>query len=138
MSIEEKVKLEHLQVLTDMWADFKSKENEFKEKRLKIESEAYDFLQDKLEIKGTYTAPTDLQITTGEDEKWNQKEVAKLKKQFDDGELNDIAFFPFDIEYKANNAKLKLLKEKDKKLFYKIFGEALTTKPKRPSFKIKK
>jgi len=138
MSIEEKVKLEQLQSLTDMWADCKKRENEFKEKRLKIEREAYDFLKDKLKTKGTYTSDTNLQITTGEDEKWNQLEIIKLKEQFDNNEIIDLPFFPFDIEYKPNNAKLKLLKETDEKLFYKIFSKALTTKPKKPSFKIKK
>ena len=138
MSIEEKIKLEQLQSLTDLWNQYKAKENEFKEKRVKIENEAYDFLKDKLKDRGTYTAETNLQVTTGEDEKWTQVEIIKLKNMFDNGELNTLPFFPFDVEYKPNNAKLKLLKETDEKQFYKVFGEALTTKPKKPSFKIKK
>lgn len=138
MSIEELVKLEQLESLTDMWVDYKKRENEYKEKRLQIEDEAIAFLQDKLKEKGTYTAETNLQITTGEDEKWSQSEIAKLKEQFDNGELNHLPFFPFDIEYKPNSAKIKLLKETDEKLFYKTFSDALTTKPKKPSFKMKK
>jgi len=138
MSLEEKVKEEQLQSLTDMWSANKQKESEAKQARLKVEGEIEAFLADKLKEKGTYTAPTNIQLTTGESESWQQDEVSKLKNMFDEGELKDIPFFPFDIEYKPNNAKIKLLKEADSKLFFKTFGIALTTKPKKVAFKMKK
>ena len=138
MSLEEKVKQCRLESLTDMWNYAKENENKFKIQRLVIEEEVVVFLKDKLLVKGTYTSETNLQLTTGEEEKWSQEEVAKLKGQFDDGELKDIAFFPFDITYKPNNAKIKLLREANDKLYFKVFGNALTTKEKKVAFKMKK
>lgn len=138
MSLEEKIKQEQLQLLTDMWKNAKDSENKFKEERLRIEEEAVAFLKDKLPTKGTYTAETNLQLTPSEEEKWNQEKVAELKEKFDDGQLNEIPFFPFDITYKPNSNKIKLLREVDEKLYFKIFGDALTTKPKKVSFKMKK
>ena len=138
MSLEEKVKQEQLESLTDVWNEFKSKEDFYKSERLRIEEEIEAFLKDKLKEKGTYTAETNLQLTTGFSESWKQTEVSKLKNMFDEGELTNIPFFPFDVEYKANNKKLSLLKEQDEKLYYKIFGDALTTKAKKVAFKMKK
>lgn len=137
MSLEEKVKEERLQLLTDMWNLAKENENKAKEQRLKTELEIESFVADKLSVKGTYTCETNLQLTTGESESWSQVEVTKLKNKFDEGELTDIPFFPFDIEYKPNNAKIKLLKEENEKLFFKTFGDALTTKSKKVAFKMK-
>ncbi len=118
------------------WQEYKNLERIANEGRLKTEKAILAMVGKDLKEKGTNNFPEGLKITTGMDEKWDIDCVDRIKAQFDDGLLT-IPFFPFKQEWKPDNKKLSIINESMPEVFTKVFSEALTIKPKKPSFEIK-
>lgn len=133
-----RTKEEEIQLLADKWNESKQLENKAKESRLEVEGELLELLKNELKDKGSNNFNGDLKITTGENESWDQALLAGIYTKFTDGEITNIPFFPFDIEFKPNNDKLNILKGDDhRKDFIAVFYEALTVKPKKAAFTFK-
>jgi len=118
------------------WQTSKGDEKRANAKRLLAERDILKIVGKDLNEKGANNFPLGLKITTGMSESWDMGLVDRVKNQFDDG-LVDIPFFPFNQQWKPDNRKLALINESTPHVFVGVFGEALTIKPKKPSFEIK-
>ena len=118
------------------WQEYKDLERLANEGRLKTERATLAIVGKDLKEKGTNIFPNGLKIVTGMDEKWDMDCVSRVKVQFDDGLLS-LPFFPFKQEWKPDNKKLSLINETMPDVFTRVFSEALTIKPKKPSFEVK-
>ena len=123
--------------LVKKWQDLKNQEKIANENRLEVEREILLLVKDELKDKGTNNFPASLKITTGFNAEWSQEKIFEVYDNCIMGGLW-LPFFPFDKQWKENNKKLSILKEDHLDLFNKYFADALTLKPKKPAFEIKK
>lgn len=126
------------QALYAKWREYKNMETMANTGRLAVEKAMVELVSPDLREKGVNHFPNDLDITTGMEEKWSQEEIAIIKSNYDAKQYPNLPFFPFKIEYKPDAAKMKVLKDDMNAVFIKIFSPALTIKPSKPSFSIKK
>lgn len=122
--------------LVRQWRRYKEMETDANDMRIAAEKSILRMVGKDLNEKGVNHLPENLDVTTGMTETWDMADISRQSAKFEDG-LLDIPYFPFDRIWKANNKKLALIKESAPNNFEEIFSEALTIKPKKPSFKIK-
>ena len=122
--------------LVSQWQKYKETEQLCNDGRIRTEKAILEIVGKDLAEKGTNNFPCGLKITTGMTESWDADVVDRIKNQFDEG-LVELPFFPFKQEWKPDNKKLALINEDMPDVFEKVFSEALTIKPKKPSFEVK-
>ncbi len=110
------------------WNAYKLAEKDANEKRLAVEALILKKYKKKISAEGT-THLDGVSIVTGYDRKWDQKKLEAIKKKLGNKS------FPFKTEYKEVRAESKVLEEAEDKGEWEVFADALTIKPKKPSFK---
>ena len=124
--------------LVAKWLEYKELETLANQGRIRSEKEILEIVGKDLKEKGSNPFPGGVKITTGMDEKWDSNLVNDIYQRWSDGEIATLPFFPFITDWKPESKKLSILKETmSEAAFYKIFSDALTIKPKKPSFEIK-
>lgn len=123
--------------LAAKWKEYKDLESLANTGRLKIERAICELVGKDLKEKGVNHLPENLDITTGMDEKWDDTLVNEIYLKWQDKAI-ELPFFPFKSEWKPDSKKIAVLKELMPAVFIKTFSSALTIKPKKPSFSLKK
>jgi len=124
------------QELIHRWQGCKYREQYANSDRAQVERKILEITKNELKDKGTNNLPNNLQIVTGYSESYDQESIQRLKVKFDDG-LSKLPYFPFKQEWKPNAKQIAALKDVCGEIFNQELSEALTIKPKKPTFKIK-
>lgn len=98
--------------------------------QIAAENELLDLteIQDHLKDSGTTTFLNGfLKIQNKLNKKWNQKQLSKILEEL------DLVINPFEIEYKPNAARLKVLQEEYPEDYQRVIT-ALTESPAKPYF----
>ena len=114
--------------LKTAWKLAKAKENAAKADRLAIEEEIYILYQDELKPEGTNKVGP-FKIVTGFNRSWDQSKLEKLEG------LIQPELFPFKEVYKED-LKLTRAIQKANPDAWDALSQALTLKPKKPSFSV--
>lgn len=123
--------------LTKQWTEYKELKTMANAGRLRTEREILEIVGKDLKEKGANTFPANVEITTGMEEKWNNDKIDDLSTLYHNNELPELPFWPFTITWKPNTEMMTILKTTANDVFVRVFSDALTIKPKKPSFKIK-
>ena len=123
--------IQGLAELTQAWAEAKSEELEAKNARLAIEEEIIGLneVATNMTSKGTHNFGH-LKIVTDFTRLWDQEKLRQAQQ------LIPEAFWPFASEFKEIGKGTRFLEQQNPELWVHV-ANALTLKPKKPSFSIK-
>lgn len=124
----EEQETELFKYLVDKCAVARQRAEEARNEQLEIEQQilALQSISQQLKQSGT-TNFGSIKITTKLNQKWDQKVLADILAE------TELPINPFDIEYKASAARLKVLKDQYPNA-YKKLSIALTEAPAKPYF----
>jgi hypothetical protein len=117
--------------LIQAWKEAKSNEAAWNQKRIEIESQIYANVEKELPEKGTYTTAEGMKIAIGHTEEWDQSALNEIYNQWE-----APVPFPFVGLWKPDNKAISYIRENIPQAYTKL-REALTLKPKKPSFSMK-
>lgn len=121
---------EQLKSLTEALAEAREKEQQANRDRIDIELRIWELIGADCPEKGTKNFFTGLKVVTGMSEEWDQ---AALQDICTGG---DFPFWPFTPTWKPNREQLETMREHYPE-HHRAICEALTVKPKKPSFGVK-
>lgn len=121
-----------LELLTQAWQRAKADEEAANARRIAIESDIYQLVEDSLPDKGTTTLETGMKIVTGFTESWDQEKIADVQESL----WPSDAPFPFKREWKPDGRAISSLRDYQPRL-YQLIADCLTLKPRKPSFSVK-
>ena len=119
--------------LVDQWLDLKKAEDNAKKERIKIEEEMINFLETKPEGSVTTALEDNTKITVkcGINRTLDLKAWQRVEKKL----IKEVR--PIKTKIELDLPKLKKLKEEEPRAYQSI-SEAITVKPSKPNFTIKK
>ncbi len=120
-----------LNELATQWKEQKAALKAAQESLLQTEIAIYDLVKNDLREKGITHFEHGLDVTTGFTESWDEDAVSVAYNAWPQG-----VPFPFKGMWKPDAKALSVVKDHSPEA-YRLLQEALTVKPKKPSFNVK-